>query len=77
MQSAEPPPEPTPELFDALVADQGLNFLSPQRRAAALETHRAMRPALAKLRAVRLNFLEPVSEPASALAWLENGGGPR
>jgi MFS family permease len=65
---------PSPELFDAMVADQGLEFLSAERRRAALETHSTMRPALAKLRAVPLNFLEPVSEPASALAWLEHGG---
>jgi MFS family permease len=71
-----PPPEPvpTPALFDALVADQGLEFLSPQRRAAALGTHLAMRPALLKLRAMPLRFLEPVAEPASALAWLEREG---
>ena len=74
-----PPPEPvpTPALFDALVADQGLEFLSPQRRAAALGTHLAMRPALLKLRAMPLRFLEPVAEPASALAWLERRGGGR
>ena len=69
-----PPPVPTPELFDALVTDQGMGFLSAQRRAAALGTHLAMRPALLKLRAMPLNFLEPVAEPASALAWLERGG---
>jgi MFS transporter, DHA1 family, multidrug resistance protein len=67
-----PPPVPTPELFDALVVDQGLDFLSAERRLAALDTHLAMRSALLKLRAVPLNFLEPVAEPASALAWLES-----
>jgi MFS family permease len=70
----EPAPVPTPALFDALVADQGLEFLSPQRRTAALGTHLAMRPALLKLRAMPLRFLEPVAEPASALAWLDRGG---
>jgi MFS transporter, DHA1 family, multidrug resistance protein len=69
-----PGPVPTPALFDAMVADQGLDHLGPQRRAAALGTHLAMRPALLKLRAMPLRFLEPVAEPASALAWLEREG---
>jgi MFS family permease len=71
---APPAPQPTAALVDALVADQGLEFLSPERRDAALATHRSMRPALLKLRAVPLRFIDPVSEPASALAWLESGG---
>jgi MFS family permease len=73
-QNPPPEPVPTPELFDALVADQGLEFLGPQRRAAALGTHLAMRPALLRLRAMPLRFLEPVAEPASALAWLDREG---
>ena len=73
-QTPPPEPVPTPELFDALVADQGLEFLGPQRRAAALGTHLAMRPALLRLRAMPLRFLEPVAEPASALAWLDREG---
>jgi hypothetical protein len=77
MPDAQPPPEPTPELFRALLVDQGLEFLSAERRQAALDSHRAMRPALARLRAAPLSFVEPVSEPASALAWLERGGGAR
>ena len=65
------PPEPNAALFDALVADQDLDFLTPQRRADALATHLAMRPALLKLRAVPLRFTDPVDEPGTALAWLE------
>jgi MFS family permease len=81
MQLPEPalpvPPEPDAPLFDALAADQGLGFLSPQRRADALAVHLAMRPALLRLRAVPLRFTDPVSEPATALAWLETAGGAR
>ncbi len=60
--------------YRAALADQGLPPLTDERLAAAVAVHQAMRPDLEALRAVPLPYLEPVSEPASALAWLERGG---
>ena len=69
----EPGPQgPLPDagLFDALLADQGLTFLSAQRRAQALADHLAMRPSLLRLRAAVPPFVEG-AEPATAVAFLE------
>jgi hypothetical protein len=64
---------PTAEHYERVALDQGLTF-EPARYAAALQTHAGMREALLRLREVPLSFLEPVSEPASALQWIERGG---
>jgi hypothetical protein len=66
-------PADTAELYNRIAAEQGLGF-APERYAAAVATHDGLRDALLRLRAVPLSFLEPVLEPASALAWIENGG---
>lgn len=58
--------------YESLALDQGLRF-SPERYAAALDTHAGMRAALLRLREVPLSFTDP-TEPASALVWIENGG---
>jgi hypothetical protein len=64
---------PTAHDYQRIALDQGLTF-QPERYAAALATHTGMRDALLRLRAAPLSFVEPVSEPASALRWIENGG---
>ena len=52
---------------------QGLSY-SPERLTYAQVEHARMRAELEALRAVPLSYVEPVIEPATALAWLENGG---
>jgi hypothetical protein len=64
-------PLPDAALFDALLADQGLTFLSAARREKALADHLAARPSLLRLRAAVTPFVEGV-EPATAVAFLEN-----
>lgn len=64
---------PESEMFGAVLQLQGL-VLSDDRLAAALQDHVAMRPALERLRAHPMRYLEPVSEPGAALAWIESGG---
>jgi hypothetical protein len=64
---------PTPETIAVLSVNQGLS-LSLERIAAAAAHHADARPALHRLRAVPLSFLEPVVEPITALRWIENGG---
>ncbi|MDX6511087.1 MAG: hypothetical protein QOE36_591 [Gaiellaceae bacterium] len=53
--------------------EQGLTY-AEERLAFAQQTHARLRPMLEQLRAVPLSFVEPVIEPASGAAWLENGG---
>ncbi len=64
------PDEPT---FRAILTNQGF-ALTDERLAHAVAGHVAMYTELAALRAVPLSYLEPVSEPASAMAWIERGG---
>ena len=67
MTTHSPPP------FEAMLAVQGLS-LEPERLEAAIAVHTALQPSLERLRSLPMSFLEPVVEPASALAWIENGG---
>lgn len=64
---------PDTETFAAILALQGLE-MSDDRIAAAVEHHIGILPGLEGLRTSSLSFLEPVSEPGSALAWIESGG---
>jgi MFS transporter, DHA1 family, multidrug resistance protein len=57
-----------------LLSDQAL-ILSEERLLQAVATHAQMRTGLEQLRSLELSFLEPVVEPATALAWLERGPG--
>lgn len=59
--------------LEAMLTVQNLS-LEPERLAAALEVHYALRPSLEQLRSLPMSFLEPVVEPASATSWIENGG---
>ena len=71
--TAQPDPEsPTVDDYRRVAADQGLHFRA-DRYPAALATHAALRPALTRLRQIPIPFLQG-TEPASALAWIENGG---
>lgn len=67
--------QPDEHLFRTIIEDQARN-LSDERITDAVTAHRAMRPTLERLRSVPLRFLEPVSEPATAITWIENGGTP-
>jgi hypothetical protein len=62
----------TAEDYRRIAADQGFVF-ETGRYTTALALHAGMRAALARLRDVRLSFLEP-TEPESALQWIANGG---
>jgi hypothetical protein len=64
---------PTVETLAVLAANQGI-ALTPEQLAEAAATHAGLRGGLLELRALRLSFLEPVIEPATALRWIENGG---
>jgi hypothetical protein len=64
---------PPIEQFLTFAANQDIT-LTPQRLAQAYATHLRYRRDLARLRAIPLRFLEPVSEPATALAWIARGG---
>lgn len=64
---------PDEATFRTLLDHQDLT-LSADRVAQAVASHAAMQPELAALRRVPLSFLEPVLEPATALAWIERGG---
>jgi hypothetical protein len=64
---------PTLDTIAVLAAHQGLG-LPPERMEAAAATHAGLRPALLRLRALPLSYLEPVVEPATALRWIQRGG---
>ena len=64
---------PTIKTFQAIAADRGLD-IERQRLLAALEMHVKFRHELDRLRSVRLEFLPPYIEPATAVRWIENGG---
>jgi hypothetical protein len=64
---------PTLELLAALTADRGLGFTEAELEAAHA-MHVRYRAELDRLRNVRLQYLPPYVEPATALAWIERGG---
>ena len=66
-------PMPTPEEFTVLAANADIS-LTPERLSGAYATHTRYRPELERLRALPLPFTEPVTEPATALAWIAAGG---
>jgi len=66
--------EPTVEAFEAMAKNRGV-VLEPARLAEAVEMHAKFRHELDRLRAVRLDFLPPYIEPATALRWIESEGG--
>ncbi|WP_154756654.1 MFS transporter [Amycolatopsis pithecellobii] len=65
-------PMPSPEEFTALATNSDIS-LTPQRLSQAYATHARYRPDLERLRALPLPFTEPVTEPATALAWISGG----
>jgi hypothetical protein len=64
---------PTVETLTVLAMDRDLE-IPRERIETAAGWHRAMRPKVQMLRAVRLSYLPPAIEPATALAWLKRGG---
>ncbi|WP_160148822.1 MFS transporter [Amycolatopsis alkalitolerans] len=66
-------PVPTPEEFTVFIANSDIS-LTPERLSQAYATHARYRPDLERLRALPLPFTEPVTEPATALAWIARGG---
>jgi hypothetical protein len=61
------------ELLRAFADDLGLPY-SDEELAAACAMQARYRSELERLRAVRLQYLPPYVEPATALAWIERGG---
>lgn len=73
-----PSPEdrmPLPDIdgFAVIAAAQDITLV-PDRLAQAHATHTAYHPDLQRLRALPLPYTEPVTEPATATAWIANGG---
>ncbi|MEV0066502.1 MFS transporter [Amycolatopsis sp. NPDC050768] len=66
-------PLPSPEEFAVFAANSDIT-LTPERLAQAYATHTHYRADLERLRRLPLPFTEPVSEPATALAWITKGG---
>lgn len=64
---------PTRELLQAMADDLEL-VLSEEELTLAHEMHVRFRIELERLREVRLDYLPPYIEPATALAWIERGG---
>jgi hypothetical protein len=71
------PQSPTgPPSLDFLTdwaAYQGIAY-DESRIVYAQRSHARLREHLLRLRAIPLSYREPVIEPASSIAWLENGG---
>lgn len=65
--------QPTLETLRAIAADRGIE-LDDLQLEAARKMHAKFRGELDQLRAVRLEYLPPYIEPATALQWIENGG---
>ena len=65
--------EPTVETLEVLAMDRDLD-IPPEYIEVAAKGYRGMRPKLKMLRALRLQYLPPVLEPAAALAWIKKGG---
>lgn len=66
-------PLSTPDEMRVLLAHQDMD-LTPERLAQAHGIHERSRADLERLRAIPLPFVGAVTEPATALAWIENGG---
>jgi len=64
---------PTVETMAVLAMDRDLEIPREYIEVAA-KGYRSMRPKLQMLRALRLQYLPPVIEPAAALAWIRKGG---
>lgn len=66
---------PLPDLdgFAAIAAAQDIT-LAPDRIAQAHATYTGYHPDLMRLRALPLPYTEPVTEPATASAWIARGG---
>ncbi|HXV94621.1 MAG TPA: MFS transporter [Pseudonocardia sp.] len=73
--SEEAVPLPPVDQFAVLAANLDIT-LTPERLAQAHAGHARFRPDLERLRALPLPFVEPVTEPATSLAWIANGGRP-
>ncbi|GAA1280759.1 hypothetical protein GCM10009609_50830 [Pseudonocardia aurantiaca] len=71
----EPVPLPPIEQFAVLADNQDIS-LTPERLAQAHAAHTRYRADLERLRALPLPFTEPVTEPSTALAWIQQGGRP-
>lgn len=65
-------PQPSIEQFAAITADLDIELL-PARLAQAHQTHAAMRGDVERIRRLPLPFLDPVDEPAHALAFIRSG----
>lgn len=64
---------PTVETMAVIAMDRELEIAREYIEVAA-KGHRGMRPKLQMLRALRLQYLPPFIEPATALAWIRRGG---
>jgi hypothetical protein len=64
---------PSVETLREIARFRGLVFNEEQLQAAA-DSYAAFWPKLQRLRAVRLEYLPPIIEPADAFAWIANGG---
>jgi hypothetical protein len=64
---------PSPETLREVARYRGLEF-SPEQLEAAAGSYAAFWPKLQRLRAIRLEYLPPIVEPADALSWIANGG---
>src|SRR5260370_24418694 len=61
------------EHLAALARERNL-AIDPAQLAEAAESHAQLADAIATLRDLKLEFLPPYIEPASALRWIESGG---
>jgi hypothetical protein len=64
---------PSVETLREVARYRGLSFSDEQLQAAA-DSYAAFWPKLQRLRAIRLEYLPPIIEPANALSWIANGG---
>lgn len=67
------PTRPTLDLLAALADDRGVGLTDAELEAAHA-MHVRYRAELDRLRSVRLQYLPPYVEPATAFAWIERGG---
>jgi hypothetical protein len=63
---------PSLEEFAVFAANSDITF-TPERLAQAYAWHNKYRADLERLRRLPLPFTEPVTEPATALAWIARG----
>jgi hypothetical protein len=64
---------PSVDTLREIARFRGLVFNDEQLQAAA-DSYAAFWPKLQRLRAVRLEYLPPITEPADAFAWIAKGG---